>query len=57
MSKCRFLSALGTLALAAAVLAASRGAACGEGRAKAVEPFNGKDFSGWQFKGDPKQSK
>ena len=52
-----FLPALRTLALAAAVLVASRGAAWGEGHAKAVEPFNGKDFSGWHFKGDPKQSK
>jgi hypothetical protein len=26
-------------------------------KAKVVEPFNGKDLTGWKFKGDPKRSK
>jgi len=48
---------LAALTLAAAVLASATGVSFSQDKGKAVEPFNGKDLSGWRFKGDAKNSK
>jgi len=48
---------MGILAFAAAVLFTFAGVSLGEKEGKTVEPFNGKDFTGWHLKGNPPQSK